>query len=176
MNAAQVLLQRIRSEGSIEGDIVKVDRFLNHMVDPSLIDLLARDLAERFADHEISKVLTAETSGIMVAMAMATRLRVPFIYAKKKRPITMASCYSATSYSFTKQEATTLYTSRELLTATDRVLFVDDFYAQGSTLAAVEDIIAQSGSELIGTAVLINKSARRDIAAILTLDQIIPAT
>lgn len=170
MNAAQVLLQRIRSEGSIEGDIVKVDRFLNHMVDPRLIDLLAQDLAARFAEQAVTKVVTAETSGIMLAMAMASRLQLPFIYAKKKRPITMTSAYSASSYSFTKQESTTLYVSRDVLQANDRVLFTDDFYAQGSTLEAIEEIVSQSGATLIGCAVIINKSTRRDIQSILNAD------
>lgn len=172
MNAAQVLLQRIHNEGSITGAIVNVEGFLNHMVDPALIDILAQDLAERFGGRAISKIITAETSGIMLAMAIASRLQVPFIYAKKKRPITMTSAYAATSYSFTKQEATTLYVSRDLLQAEDRVLFCDDFYAQGSTLEAIEKIVSQSGATLIGAAVIINKSTRDDIQSILTSDDL----
>ena len=88
-SAAKTLLERIALEGNVDGEVIKVDRFLNHMVDPQLIELLAADIAARFADKAIDKILTAETSGIMLAQAVAGRLGVPFVYAKKKRPLTM---------------------------------------------------------------------------------------
>lgn len=172
MTAAEILLKRIRHEGSIDGEVVKVDRFLNHMVDPELIDILADDLTKRFTDRNITKVITAETSGIMLSLAIAAKLHVPFIYAKKKRPITMPDYFAAASYSFTKQESTTLYVSKDVLTEEDRVLFVDDFFAKGSTLKAIEEIVTQSGAELVGSAVIINKSERRDIEAILRLNDL----
>jgi len=172
MSAAEVLLKRIRQDGSITGEIVKVDQFLNHMVDPVLVHLLGDDIAARFADFSVTKILTAETSGIMLAQAVALTLQVPFIYAKKKRPITMPEYFAAASYSFTKQESTTLYVSKEVLHPSDQVLFVDDFFAKGSTLKAIEEIVSQSGAELVGAAVIINKSARRDIESILTLDDL----
>lgn len=167
--AAQTLLQRIRQEGSVDGNIIKVDRFLNHMVDPRLYELMATELAQRFFDRGITKILTAETSGIMLAMAVAVELSVPFIYAKKKRPITMSSYYAAASYSFTKQESTTLYVSKEVMNSDDRILFIDDFFAKGSTYKAIEEIMEQSGASLVGAGFIINKSDRRDIESILTL-------
>ena len=169
MTAAQILLERINEEGSIKGEVIKVDRFLNHMVDPQLMHLLGDDLASRFAGQQISVILTAETSGIMLAQAVALKLGVPFIYAKKKRPITMTEYFAAASYSFTKQESTTLYVSKEVLISTDRVLFIDDFFAKGSTHKAMVEIVDQAGATLVGTAVIINKSDRHDIEAILTL-------
>jgi xanthine phosphoribosyltransferase len=172
MNAAQVLLERIQHEGSVNGEIIKVDRFLNHMVDPQLITALAKDLASRFADQHIDKVLTAESSGIMLAQAVALELKIPFIYAKKKKPLTMSDFYAAASYSFTKEEATTLYVSKEVLLKGENILFVDDFLAKGSTLKAVEDIVEQSATTLVGGAVIINKSDHRDIEAILTLEDL----
>ena len=172
MNAAEILLERIRQDGEINGQIVKVDQFLNHMVDPVLIHLLGDDIAARFADLPVTKILTAETSGIMLAQAVALRLQVPFVYAKKKRPITMPEYFAAASYSFTKQESTTLYVSKEVLHPEDKVLFVDDFFAKGTTLKAIKEIIAQAGANLLGAAVIINKSQRRDIEAILTLDDL----
>ncbi len=175
MNSAEILLERIRREGAIDGEVIKVDRFLNHMVDPHLIQLLGNDLAGRFAEGSVTKILTAETSGIMLAQAVAMKLQIPFIYAKKKRPITMREYFAAASYSFTKQESTTLYVSREVLCKQDRILFVDDFLAKGSTLKAVEEIISQAGATLVGSAVIINKSQRRDIESILTLDDLNPA-
>ena len=173
MSAARILLERIRREGTISGEVIKVDRFLNHMVDPELIRVLGNDLAGRFADRSATKVLTAETSGIMLAQAVALALQVPFVYAKKKRPITMTDYFSAASYSFTKQESTTLYVSREVLGNQDRVIFVDDFFATGATLNAIEEIVRQAGAALVGSAVIINKSDRRDIEAILTLDDLV---
>jgi xanthine phosphoribosyltransferase len=170
--AARTLLERIKTEGSIDGEVIKVDRFLNHMVDPKLMRLLAEEIAGRFADRRIDKILTAETSGIMLAQAVAEALDVPFIYAKKKKPLTMRDCFSASSYSFTKQETTTLYVSREVLAPGERLLFIDDFYARGSTLNAIEAIVAQSQTVLVGSGVIINKGERRDIESILTLDDL----
>lgn len=170
--AARILLERIRREGRIDGEIVKVDLFLNHMVDPQLIDLLAVNIASRYAEKAIDKILTAETSGIMLAQAVAGMLGVPFVYAKKKRPLTMGENYAAASYSFTKQESTTLYVSKEVLRAQERILFVDDFFAKGSTLKALEEIVTQAHAMLVGSAVIINKSQRRDIDAILTMDDL----
>jgi len=172
MSAAEILLERIRRDGAIDGDIVKVDRFLNHMVDPELVHCLGDEIAGRFADRGATKILTAETSGIMLAQAVALNLRIPFIYAKKKRPITMPEYYAAASYSFTKQESTTLYVSREVLDSSDTVLFIDDFFAKGSTMKAIEEIVSQAEATLAGAAVIINKSHRRDIESILTLDDL----
>ncbi len=172
MSTAELLLQRIHRDGEIAGEVIKVDRFLNHMVDPELLQLLGNEIAGRFADRSLTKILTAETSGIMLAQAVALKLKIPFIYAKKKRPITMREYFAAASYSFTKQESTTLYVSREVLLKGDQVLFVDDFLAKGSTLKAIGEIIAQAEATLVGSAVIINKSQRRDIESILTLDDL----
>jgi len=172
MTAAETLLARIQKEGSIDGDVIKVDSFLNHMVDPDLFEIMAADLAERFKGRGANKILTAETSGIMLAMAVAMKMGIPFIYAKKKRPITMTEYYAAASYSFTKQESTTLYVSKEVMGAEDKVLFIDDFLAKGSTYKAIEELMEQSGADLVGSAVIINKSDRRDVESILTLDDL----
>lgn len=169
---ARELFQRIKEEGSINGQVIKVDRFLNHMVDPLLINRIGAELAGRFAGIAIDKVITAESSGIMITQAMATALGVPFIYAKKKRPLTMTDFFAASSYSFTKQESTTLYVSSEVLGPGERVLFADDFFAAGSTYKAIEQIMEQAEASLVGAAVIINKSKRRDIASILTLAEL----
>jgi xanthine phosphoribosyltransferase len=169
---AQELHQRIRREGAIDGRLIKVDRFLNHMVDPALMDRLGVELYRRFADRKIDKIITAESSGIMIAQAIAGHCGAPFIYAKKKRPITMREFYAAASYSFTKEESTTLHVSREVLRPRERLLFADDFFAAGSTYRAIEQIVEQAGARLVGAAVIINKSDRRDIEAILTMDDL----
>jgi xanthine phosphoribosyltransferase len=166
------LRERIEREGSVNGRVIKVDRFLNHMVDPLLIDRLAAELAGRFAQRRIDKIITAESSGIMIAQALARQFRIPFIYAKKKRPLTMGEFYAASSFSFTKQESTTLYVSREVILPGEQLLFADDFFAVGSTYKAIEQIIEQAGAALVGAAVIINKSERRDIESILTLEEL----
>ena len=166
---AKELLERIRTEGRVDGEVVKVDRFLNHMVDPRLMQRMAIHFAVHFGSRRIDKVITAETSGIPLAQALALELDVPYVYAKKKKPLTMAGFYAAASFSFTKQETTTLYVSCEVLAAGERLLFVDDFLAKGSTLKAIEDIITQAGAVLEGRAFIINKSTRDDVDAILNL-------
>lgn len=171
-DAAKVLLERIKTDGAVDGQVIKVDKFLNHMVDPKLMRIIAKEIAGRFADKLVDKILTAETSGIMLAQAVAEELEVPFIYAKKKKPLTMTEYYAAASYSFTKQESTTLYVSKEVLLPEDRLLFIDDFYAKGSTLKAIEEIVDQSHTVLVGSAVIINKGEREDVESILTLDDL----
>ncbi len=170
---AQELYQRIKRDGAINGQVIKVDRFLNHMVDPILLNKLGAELCQRFADRKIDKIITAESSGIMLAQAMAAHFGIPFIYAKKKRPLTMQQFYAASSYSFTKEESTTLYVSQEVLLPRERLLFADDFFAVGSTYKAIEQIIEQAGASLVGAAVIINKSERRDIESILTMDDLV---
>jgi xanthine phosphoribosyltransferase len=169
MTAAQTLLARIKDEGSVNGQVIKVDRFLNHMVDPQLMEILGADIASRFQDQQIDKILTAETSGIMLAQAVAGQLKVPFVYAKKKCPVTMGEYYAAASYSFTKEESTTLYVSKEVMGAGDRLLFIDDFFAKGSTYKAIVELINQAKAILVGSGVIINKGEHDDIEAILTL-------
>ncbi|MGK2905093.1 MAG: phosphoribosyltransferase family protein [Desulfuromonadales bacterium] len=169
---AYELRERIKRDGSINGRIIKVDRFLNHMVDPLLMDRLGRELANRFADQKVDKIITAESSGIMIAQALAVHLGVSFIYAKKKRPLTMGAFFAASSYSFTKEESTTLYVSRDVIQPGEQLLFADDFFAVGSTYKAITQIIEQAGATLVGAAVIINKSERRDIEAILTLAEL----
>lgn len=172
MTAVQDLLERFRREGTIQGDVVKADCFLNHMVDPLLMEKIGQDLAGRFSSQQIDKIITAESSGIMIAQAVATALKIPFIFAKKKRSITMKKFYTASSYSYTKQEGTTLYVSHEVLLPGERVLFVDDFFAKGTTLKALTEIIRQARAELVGCAVIINKSKREDIVSVLHLDEL----
>lgn len=172
MTIAQELLERFRREGTIQGDVVKVDSFLNHMVDPLLMERLGQDLAGRFCNQQIDKVITAESSGIMIAQAVATALKIPFVFAKKKRSITMKKFYTASSYSYTKQEPTTLFVSHEVLQPGEKLLFVDDFFAKGTTLKGLTEIIRQARAELVGCAVIINKSKREDILSVLRLDEL----
>lgn len=170
--AQQMLIDAIKRDGEVNGEIVKVDRILNHQVDINLLKAIGDDIAEKFKDVEIDKVLTVEASGIPAAQAAAHVLGVNYIFAKKKNPITMKYYFSAESYSFTKNEHTTLYVSKEVLHKGDKILFVDDFYAKGNTLRAIVNILGQAEAVLAGTAVIIDKLDNKDIHSILTLAQL----
>ncbi|ADD68913.1 phosphoribosyltransferase [Denitrovibrio acetiphilus DSM 12809] len=170
--AQQTLIDLIKKFGEVNGEIVKVDRLLNHMVDIDLIKEIGEDIAEKFADVSVDKILTVEASGIPGAQAAAFSMHKDYIFAKKKNPITMKGFFSAESFSFTKNEHTTLYVSKEVLKKGDRILFVDDFYAKGNTLKAIKKIIEQAEAELVGVAVIVDKNDTPDIHSILTLSQL----
>jgi len=170
--AQKMLLDAIKTNGEVRGEIVKVDRILNHMVDTQLIKAIGKDIAEKFKDTDIDVILTVEASGIAAAQSAAMYMDKNFIFAKKKNPITMKGFFCAESYSFTKNETTTLYVSKEVLNKGDRVLFVDDFFAKGNTLKSIINIIGQAEAELAGVAVVIDKQNNKDIHSIVTLNDI----
>ncbi|MGD9808784.1 MAG: phosphoribosyltransferase family protein [Deferribacterales bacterium] len=173
MRKAQfTLVELIKKFGEVNGEIVKVDRLLNHMVDIDLIKEIGEDIADKFAGVEVDKILTVEASGIPAAQAAAFSMHRDYIFAKKKNPITMKGFFSAESFSFTKNETTTLYVSKEVLKKGDKILFVDDFYAKGNTLRAIRNIIEQAGAELVGVAVIIDKMDNPDVHSILTLNEL----
>jgi len=173
MNKAKaMLIDTIKKSGEVNGEIIKVDRFLNHMVDINLIKAIGENIAEKFKSEKIDKIITVEASGIPAAQAAAFILNVDYIFAKKKNPITMKYYFSADSFSFTKNENTTLYVSKEVINKGDRILFVDDFFAKGNTLKAIKNIIEQAEAELVGCAVIIDKKNSEDIHSILTLAEL----
>ncbi|WP_028559092.1 xanthine phosphoribosyltransferase [Paenibacillus pinihumi] len=156
----KVLQERIREEGLILSDtVLKVDSFLNHQVDTRLALEIGREFARIFAGRPITKVLTIEASGIQFAMAAGIALDVPFIYAKKKKAVTLAEkVYSAPVYSFTRQESYQVSISQKYLGPEDKVLIVDDFLATGAALVGLVDIVKESGAELAGVGCVIEKS------------------
>lgn len=170
--AQSILIDAIKEAGEINGDIIKVDRILNHQVDTRLVKAIGDDIAVHFRNTPIDKVITVEASGIPAAQAAAFALGVNYVFAKKKNPITMKEFFCCESFSFTKNESTTLYVSKEVLGKGDRVLFVDDFYAKGDTLRAIENILEQAGAVLAGAAVIIDKMGREDIHSVLTMKEL----
>lgn len=159
----QELVERIRQEGRNLGrGILKVDGFVNHQLDPALTMAMGRAFAERFAAagvSDVTKVITAEVSGIAPALTTAMVLGVPMIYARKTRPITMPDGYfSAQAPSHTKGGVVELIVSPEYLHVDDRVLLIDDFLATGKTIDALAALIAQCGATLCGIGCLIEKS------------------
>jgi xanthine phosphoribosyltransferase len=159
----QELVERIRAEGRNLGwGILKVDGFINHQLDPELTLGMGREFARRFQEAGVSgvtKIITAEVSGIAPALTTGLVLHVPVIYARKTRPITMPDgFYSASAPSHTKGGVVELIVSPEYLRPNDRVLLIDDFLATGKTIDALATLVAQCGATLCGIGCLIEKS------------------
>ncbi len=155
-----LLKERILREGKNLGrGILKVDTFLNHQVDPALMLEVGRELAARFADSTVTKVLTAEISGIAPALTTALALDVPVVYARKTKPITMTDpVFVEAAPSHTKGVAIFLMTSPEFLGPGDRILIVDDFLATGQTICALVRMVQHAGAELVGIGAVIEKA------------------
>lgn len=154
------LVRRIAAEGKNLGHgILKVDSFINHQVDPALMDECGRELAARFAAARATKVLTAEISGIAPAFCTALALGVPIVYARKQRPITMPDqIYLTVAPSHTKGRSVELMVSPEYLGDGDRVLIIDDFLASGETILALARLVQAAGAAVVGIGVVIEKT------------------
>jgi len=154
----KTLIDRILQDGhGMEGGILKVDRFVNHQMDPYLMKQVAVEFMNRFSGAGITKIVTVEASGIAPAVMLGYLMELPVVFAKKKQPSTMSDFYMTKVRSFTKQRDYTLVISREYLSPNDRVLFVDDFLAYANTAIGVLDLCRQSGAELVGMGFIIEK-------------------
>ena len=156
----EALQQRILSEGRNLGrGILKVDSFVNHQVDPMLMHACALEFARRFAADRPTKVLTAEISGIAPALLTALELKVPVVYARKHKPITMPdTVFLTTAPSHTKGHDVNLMVSPEYLAHGERVLIIDDFLASGQTILGLIRLAQAAGSTVIGVGALIEKT------------------
>ena len=156
----KTLQERVRLEGKNLGrNILKVDSFINHQVDPQLMLDAGRDLAERFKTTGVTKVLTAEISGIAPAFTTALTLGLPVVYARKTKPITMpAEVFRRSAPSHTKGKEVELMISPEFLSTGERILIIDDFLASGRTILALANLVADAGATLVGIGGLIEKS------------------
>lgn len=164
----EALKQRIRNEGqNLGGGILKVDSFLNHQVDPALMLAAGGALAAHFGALGITKVLTAEISGIAPALTTALALGVPVVYGRKTKPITMPeNIYIQSAPSHTKGKEVRLMVSPEFMGAEDKVLIIDDFLATGNTIMALVRLAQQAGAEVIGVGAVIEKSFEGGRAAL----------
>ena len=156
----QALKERILAEGKNLGNgILKIDSLLNHQIYPALMNDMGRELARRFAGIAIDRILTAEISGIAPALIAGIELDVPVVYARKKKPITMAGpVFLETAPSHTKGGDVPLLVSAEFLTAGDNILIIDDFLASGQTLMALARIITSAKANLVGVGVVVEKT------------------
>lgn len=154
----QQLKDRILSDGKcFAGGILKVDNFINHQMDPQLMRKMAEEIVRRFADHQINKVVTIEASGIAPAIMVGEILQVPVVFAKKKVPSTMENMLVTEVFSFTKGTSFKVCVSADYLGKEDRVLFIDDFLANGNAALGIIDLIEQAGARLEGMGFLIEK-------------------
>lgn len=152
------LKERILRDGRcFPGGILKVDNFINHQMDPALMREMSKELARRFAGHQINKVMTIEASGIAPAIMVGDLLNVPVLFAKKKVPSTMENMLTTEVFSFTKNKSYSVCISKDYLNENDRVLFIDDFLANGNAALGIIDLINQAGATLEGMGFLIEK-------------------
>ena len=153
------LMERIQRDGKNLGNgILKVDGFVNHQVDPMLMDACGRELASRFVNARATKVLTAEISGIAPALTTALHLGLPVVYARKTKPITMPDqVFLTTAPSHTKGRMVELIVSPEYLADGERILIIDDFLASGATILGLVRLAQAAGATIVGIGALIEK-------------------
>ena len=156
----QELVKRIQQDGNVLGDgVLKVDSIINHQVDPLLMKQMGELFAKVFAERNITKVVTIESSGIAPAIFCALELGVPMIFARKSKSLTMnEELLTSSVYSFTKQVTSTVSISRKFLTKSDNVLIIDDFLANGQAAKGLIELCQQAGASVEGLGILIEKS------------------
>lgn len=156
----KLLKSRILQEAEIpEPGVLKVDMFLNHQIDVSLLNEIGKEFYRRFANDNVNKILTVEASGIGIACIAAQYFGVPVVFAKKGINRNVGNdVYSGKAVSFTKCDCPVIGVSKRYLSEEDRVLILDDFLAHGSALMLLSDIVRQSGAELVGAGIVIEKA------------------
>lgn len=153
------LKQRILKDGNVkEGNVLKVDSFLNHQIDIGLLDEIGREFNRLFAAEKITKIITIEASGIAIACFTARYLHVPVVFAKKRESKNMdGDVYTSTIMSFTHGNEYTAILEKRFLTPEDRVLIIDDFLATGKAQLGLLDIVRQAGASVAGIGIVIEK-------------------
>ena len=159
----KALEDKILAEGRIlPGPVLKVSSFLNHQIDADFMMELGRELADRFRDDGITKILTIESSGIAIAVAAGAALHVPVLFAKKHRTSNVSGIlYQTLVHSYTHGTDYTVVVEREYLKAEDRVLIIDDFLANGKAVEGLLDLAAQAGAQVAGAGIVIEKGFQK---------------
>ena len=155
----QLLKDRIRKDGIIkQGNVLKVDSFLNHQMDIELFQEIGKEFKKRFAGEEINKILTIEASGIGIACVVAQEFGVPVLFAKKSKTKNISGeVYTSKVESFTHGRIHDIIVSKDFLGEGDKVLLIDDFLANGKALEGLAALVEESGAELVGAGVVIEK-------------------
>jgi xanthine phosphoribosyltransferase len=155
-----LLKKKISEEGVVLSDsVLKVDSFLNHGVDPQLMDAIGEEFAGRYGGQSITKVLTIESSGIAPGLMAALKLGVPMIFARKRQSLTQSEgLITSKVYSFTKKEENTISVSGKYIHKGDKVLIIDDFLANGQAAWGLIELAEKAGAEVAGVGIVIEKS------------------
>ncbi|MBO6219360.1 xanthine phosphoribosyltransferase [Treponema sp. UBA3813] len=153
------LEERILKDGVVrEGNVLKVDSFLNHQIDISLLEQIGAEFKKRFDGEKITKILTIEASGIGIACIVARYFNVPVLFAKKTQSINVdGDKYSTDVESFTHGCTNHVFVSKKYLCSSDKVLIIDDFLARGSALLGLTELVRQAGAEVVGIGIAIEK-------------------
>ncbi len=161
------LEQKILAEGIVlSEEVLKVDSFLNHQIDPVMMQQIGQEFARLFKDAGITKIITIEASGIAPAVMAGLELGVPVIFARKYQSLTLKDdLYRSKVFLFTKQTESTIAISKKHINAEDKVLVIDDFLANGQAALGLADLIHQASAEVLGIGIVIEKSFQpgRDI-------------
>lgn len=169
----KVLKEKVITEGiNLGKGILKVDSFINHQVDPLLMEACGAELARQFAHVKATRILTAEISGIAPALMTARHLNLPVVYARKTKPITMPDqVYLTTAPSHTKGHMIELIISPDYLARGERVLIIDDFLASGATIMGLVRLTKAAGADLVGIGALLEKTFEggRDVLSVLNV-------
>lgn len=156
----QLLKERILQEGfCLPGNILKVDTFINHQIDPQLSLAMGKEFARRFAGIKIDKVVTIESSGIAIGLTTALALNTSLVFARKNKSVLMTEdMYSCPITSFTKKETKVVYILKKFLNSGEHVLIIDDFLADGNAALGLINIVEQAGCTVAGIGIAIEKS------------------
>lgn len=156
----KLLEERILRDGEVKsGEILKVDRFLNHQMDPALFFAMAEEWKRLYDGCDINKLLTIEASGIGIACVAGLVFGVPVVFAKKSKSRNVSDdVYTAEVVSFTHGGTNTVQVSREYLHPEDRILIIDDFLASGAALEGLIAIVEQAGATVVGAGIAIEKA------------------
>lgn len=155
----KTLQEKIIKDGRVLSEsVLKVDSFLNHQIDPLLMQQIGEEFANRFREAGITKILTLESSGIAPSLMTGIELDVPVIFGRKRQSLTLVDdLYSTKVYSFTKETTSDISISREYITEDDVVLIIDDFLANGQAALGLIDLVNQTGAKLAGIGIVIEK-------------------
>jgi xanthine phosphoribosyltransferase len=166
------LKNRIKAEGQNLGNgILKIDSLLNHQIDSGLIMRCGQEIAKRFQYAEVTRILTAEVSGIAPAFAAGYALSVPVVYARKIKPVTMyGPVFLETAMSHTKNTEVNLLVAAEFMPAGERVLVIDDFLATGKTIRSLLRIVRSAKSSVVGVACVVEKTFEGGRAVLASFD------
>lgn len=154
----EIIEQEIQKRGKVlPGNVLKVNSFLNHQLDPYLLNIMAGEWTKLFKNDNITKIVTIEASGIALAILTGLKLNVPVVFAKKSNSKNIGDVYKSKIHSYTRDQDFDIQIEKQFIYKDDIVLIIDDFLANGSATLGMIDIINQAGAKLAGVGIAIEK-------------------